>query len=97
MNNRSEYMALKRLENNADYKILEFRWLSLISEIEKSRDNSAARGQESAWRYFAGQEKGAKRMVTALSARIIELEELDKELVDESKYDELLNEIRGVK
>lgn len=95
MSNRAEYIALCRLQNNPDFKVLESRWLYLISEIEKSRDSAAARGQESAWRYFAGQEKGAKRMATALALAIADLESKDKELVDESKYDELLNEIRG--
>lgn len=98
MNNlRAEYVALKRLENNPDFAVLQGKWLYLVSEIQKSRDNAASRGQESAWRYFAGQEKGAQRIILALAAAIADLEAQDKELVDESKYDTLLEEIRGSK
>lgn len=95
MSNRAEYVALKRLETNPDYQALQSLWLFTVSKIQKSRDTAAAKGQESAWRYYAGQEKGAQDIVMALSLRIAELESLDEELVEESKYDDLLKEIRG--
>lgn len=90
-------MALKRLENSPDYAILQAKWLYVVSEIQKARDSAATRGQESAWRYYAGQEKGAQRIILALGLAIADLEAQDKELVDESKYDSLLQEIRGEK
>lgn len=95
MSNRAEYLALTRLINNADYKVLEAKWMYLISKMETSRDNAAARGQEGAWRYYAGQEKGAKTIMMALMLAIRDLEEQDEELASEKKYDSLLDEIRG--
>lgn len=97
MSDRAEYMALKRLESNPDFAVLQGKWMFLVSEIQKSRDNAASRGQEGAWRYFAGQEKGAQRIVLALTMAIADLEAKDQELVDETKYDSLLEEIRGPK
>lgn len=95
MSDRSDYLALTRLRENPDYKILTGRWLYLISEIEKSRDKAASRPSEGNWKYFAGQEKGAKLVMLALELAIKDLEEKDAELVDESKYNDLLKEIRG--
>lgn len=97
MSDRQEYMALCRLKNNPDYQTLMAKWLYLVSKIETSRDNAAARGQESSWRYFAGQEKGCKTIMMALDLAIKDLETKDADLVDESKYGDLLNEIRGSK
>lgn len=93
--NRSEYLALKRLKENADYKFLEMKWLLVISDIQKLRDKAAAGASEGNWRYYAGQEKGAQRIVMALDEAILKLEAEDQALIDESKYDDLLNEIRG--
>lgn len=92
---REEYLALKRLENNPDYKILESKWFYVVSEIQKDRDKAASRPSEGNWKYYAGQEKGAQRIVTALMLAIQDLEAKDAELIDETKYDSLLNEIRG--
>lgn len=97
MSNRAEYLALKRLQSNPDYQVLVGKWMYLVSEIEKSRDRAASRSNESAWRYSAGQEIGAKKIVLALELAIKDLETKDEELADESKYDELLTEIRGEK
>lgn len=94
---RSEYLALVRLRENPDYQVLQGKWLFLISEIEKARDAAASRPSEGNWKYYAGQEKGAKRIVMALELAIKDLETQDQDLVDEGKYDDLLNEIRGGK
>lgn len=93
MSDRAEYMALKRLENNPDYQILQAKWAYVVSEIQKSRDNAAARGQESAWRYFAGQEKGAQRIVLSLALAMADLESKDAELADESSYSKIVDEV----
>lgn len=90
---KAEYMALMRLMNNPDYKVLEAIWTHHLTAVEKSRDNAAARGTESAWRYYAGQEKGAKKIITALPAAMLAMESEDSELVGEAKYESLLQEI----
>lgn len=97
MSDRQEYMSLCRLRENPDYQVLVNKWLYSLSKIQTSRDNAASRGQEGAWRYFAGQEKGAQTIMMALELAIKDLEEKDQELVNESKYDSLLSEIRGEK
>lgn len=95
MSGRAEYLALKRLESNSDYQVLQGKWLYLISEIEKARDKAASKPSEGNWKYFAGQEKGAKIIVNALVLAIKDLEEKDEELIAESKYENLLREARG--
>lgn len=91
----AEYLALMRLSNNPDYKVLEAIWLHHLNVIEKSRDNAAQKGSETAWRYHAGQEKGAKRIVTALQAAILDMEAKEEGLAEEHRYDTLLSEIKG--
>lgn len=97
MSDRAEYMALCRLKDNPDYQVLVAKWLYVFSKIQTGRDNAAAKGQESSWRYFSGREKGAQEIMMALDLAIKDLEEKDKELVDESQYNDLLSEIRGEK
>lgn len=92
---RSEYLALRRLSESSDYRMLEAIWMHHVSKIEQARDRAASRGQESAWRYAAGQEKGAKLIMTALQAAIVDMESKEEGLADEEKYDSLLKEIRG--
>lgn len=94
---RAEYLALMRLSQNEDFRVLEAIWAHHIAKMEASRDRAASRGQESAWRYAAGQEKGAKTITTALQAAILDMESKDDELADESNYDALLKEIKGEK
>lgn len=93
----SRLALFKSLKNNPAYKELQFLWLEDISEIEAKRDVSASRGQESAWRYAAGQEKGAKKIVTRLDEEIMRLEDLGGDTKDEPSevVARLLDEARG--
>jgi len=92
-----DLVLLTALKSHPAYKRLQELWLEDISEIETKRDLSAARGQESAWRYWAGQEKGAKRLMVRLD---IEIERLKEEGADPSNapseiIEKLLSEARG--
>lgn len=93
MNNRAEYLALTRLKNNPDYQVLVTKWLYLISKIEDQRDKSASKASEGNWKYFAGQEKGAKIMMMALDLAIKDLEAQDANLVEESNYEKIVDEV----
>lgn len=92
MNN--DYAALTSLLNIHGYKLLEALWLHQISDIEKARDGAAKRGNESAWRYWAGQEKGFKLAMTALQRAIEHMEKDDDTLQTDDAIDRLLGEIK---
>lgn len=92
-----DYVALEGLLAHEGWAVLERLWLEEITEIEESRDKAAGRGHESAWRYWAGQEKGFKRAIVKAKLRMAELENEDETRKQGDDYDQLLNEIRGVK
>lgn len=90
----NEYAALRGILQHGGYKILEALWLEQISKIEASRDNAAKRGNESAWRYWAGQEKGFKLAMTAVHRAISDMEKEHANLEQEDKIEKMLEEIR---
>lgn len=89
-----EYAALRGLENIKGYQILQQLWIHQIAKIEESRDKAAAKGSETAWRYWAGQEKGFKLAMTAVARALAEMEKEKENIDQESKLDALLDEIR---
>lgn len=95
---KAEYIALKTIEGSSGWKVLNDLWLYQISKIEEGRDKAAARGSETAWRYWAGQEKGFKLAMTALARALLEMESKDEDMqVDEEaqkRIDKLLSEVR---
>jgi len=92
---KSEYVGLKSLENHHGYKILEALWIHELTEVEKARDSAAKRGGESAWRYWAGQEKGFKLAMTQLQRALVHMEHENEDLKDGTKIEDLLSELRG--
>jgi len=95
--NRADYLALMRLKNNPDFQVLQGRWVYKLSQIQTARDNAAARGQEGAWRYYAGQEKGAQIILLSLDMAIKELESDNEEVEASGKYKEIVDELLGEK
>ena len=91
---KKEHVALKSLREHPGWPILENEWLWQVTKIEEARDRAAKKAQESAWRYWAGQEAGFKLAMTALSRALEKLESQgDDQPVPE--YDALLREIKG--
>ena len=94
----SDYFDLKNLENSMGYKKLQALWAHEGAEVMKSMTKAAAKGQESAWRYYAGQLKGFE---LAIGQLLRALEEMEKEgaAEQESQHqmtaEEILNELRG--
>lgn len=91
---KAEYIALNNLVTSPDWGYLENEWLHQITNIEQARDKAAQKGNETAWRYWAGQEKGFKLAMTAARRAIAKMEEADQDLEKDSKIDKLLEEIR---
>ncbi len=72
---REDFQLFSTLEKSPGYKKLTLLWMDDLTEIEIKRDAAASRGQESAWRYWAGQEKGYKRAMMRLNQEIALLQE----------------------
>lgn len=91
---KAEYIALTNLLNSPDWAYLENEWLHQVTDIEAARDKAARKPNESAWRYWAGQEYGFKLAMTTIRRSIQKMEEVDAELETESKIDKLLKEAK---
>lgn len=92
---RAEYLALVRLSTSEDYKVLEAIWMHHITVMEKKCDIAGQKGNDSSWRYWVGQLKGAKTIMTAMQAAILDMEAKEEGLAEEAKYESLLQEIKG--
>jgi hypothetical protein len=89
-----DYFDLKALEKSAGYQKLQALMIHQVSEIEKARDKAASKGSESAWRYWAGVEKGFKLAMTALPRALAEIEQKDDDLREETSIDKMLEEMK---
>ena len=89
-----EYLAFKSLMEDTRYKALEDLWIYHLSKIEEARDRAAKRGQESSWRYYAGQEAGFKRATMALRMAIADIEKKDDNVTNEEKVLSMLEELK---
>ena len=90
-----DIIALRELLNSDGYKILQGIWLQHTIEIEEARDRCAGRGHESAWRYWAGQEKGFKMAMMTLQKTIDDFEKENKPDEGQTYIEELLKSVRG--
>ena len=88
---------LAALQTHAGYKILEQLWLQDITEIEEKRDTAAKRGQESAWRYWAGMEKGAKLIMMKAQATLLAWDLESDEEDDQERLMKLAKDLKGEK
>lgn len=94
---RSEYLALRGMKEHPGYAILCALWAEQFVKIEKAVDSAAARGADSAWRYWAGQAKGFKFCVTAIDRALaaMEIAQEDERQESTSPIDKLMAEARG--
>lgn len=92
---KSDYIALKSLEQHNGFKVLQALWIHQLTKIEEARDSAAKRGNETAWRYWAGQEKGFKLAVTHLQVALKEMEDSGDNEKDEGNFETLMAELRG--
>lgn len=92
---KSDYVALKSLDQNHGYKLLQALWIHELTKIEEARDSAARRGSETAWRYWAGQEKGFKLAVMQLARSLAHMESESDDLEGDGKFETLMSELRG--
>lgn len=94
---RAEFEVFTELQHSDGYKRLMLLWMEDLTEIETKRDTAASKGQESAWRYQAGIEKGYKRAMMKLNEVLIKMDEDGGDTVDKpsAMIEKLLSEARG--
>lgn len=94
---KKEYVALTGLKKFPGYEVLQELWNAQYLKIQEAMDSAAKRGSETAWRYWAGQDKGFKLAVTQLDRAIEQMErEMDEDRKpQDSVVDKLLAEARG--
>ena len=97
MSSAADYFNLKALKSSAGYQLLEALWIHQVTEIEDTRDKAAKKATgESDWRYWAGQEKGFKLAMTALQRAMMQMEQEETELIEETnpETEKILAELR---
>lgn len=94
---RTDFEVLNALEKSEGYKRLMMLWMEDLGDIETRRDAAASKGQESGWRYWAGQEKGYKRAMMKLSAEMALMETDGGETVEQPSdvVERLMSQVRG--
>lgn len=92
----TDYVDLKSLQGIRGYQKLQALWAHEGVKIMESLQKSAAKGQESAWRYYAGQMKGFDLAITQLERALLHMEqEGETENPAQKTVEELLKEIKG--
>jgi len=97
MSDRATFTLLSTLIKSPGYAKLMQLWTTEVTEIETKRDSAASRGQESAWRYSAGREKGYKEAMMCLAKELLRMEDEGGDVLDQpsEKIERLLSEARG--
>jgi hypothetical protein len=92
----SDYFDLKQLQNSQGYQKLLALWAHEYAMLMIGLQRAAAKGQESNWRYYAGQLKGADLMTGQLERALVQMEkegEVDNQGTND--IEELLKQARG--
>lgn len=94
----SDYFDLKKLQQHPGYAKLQALWAHEYVALMAGLQKAAAKSQESAWRYYAGQLKGADLMTGLLDRAILQMEQQGEN--EESEKDlrpasEIIAELRG--
>ena len=96
MNN--DYFDLKQLQQSRGYQKLQALWAHEYAALMMGLQRAASKGQESAWRYYAGQLKGADLMTGQLERALVQMEkEGEGDNPATQDVTELLKELRGTK
>ena len=93
----ADYVDLKMLQGMKGYQKLQGLWAHEGAKIMEALHRAAQRGQESAWRYAAGQMRGFELAITHLERAILDMEREGEgvETPAQKTVEELLNEIKG--
>lgn len=90
-----EQAALRGVQMSQGYKILQALWATQGAKIMDSMMKAAGKGQESAWRFYAGQMKGFDLAITQLDRALEQMAKEDINLEEQKTAEQLLAEIRG--
>lgn len=97
MSDRNTYIILNQLMSHPGWKVLEELWLEEVTSIEDGRDKAAKRGSETAWRYWAGMEKGFKSAIIQPKIILARMEMDEDNSRAENKVADLIQELGEVK
>lgn len=93
---RSDNFDLKMLQGMKGYQKLQGLWGHEGALIMNSLEKAAAKGQESAWRYYAGIAKGFNLAITHLDRALMQMEKEGEGESEATKtVAELLKDVRG--
>jgi hypothetical protein len=96
----TDFFDLKSLQMNAGYQKLQALWAHEYAVLMTGLQKAGAKGQESAWRYYAGQLKGADLMTGMLDRALLQMEkEGENEAFEKNEKSgtDILAELRGEK
>lgn len=94
----ADYADLKQLQGLRGYQKLQALWAHEGSRVMEGLQRAAARGQESSWRYYAGQMRGFELAIAQLDRALLQMEkEGEGDNPATKSVEEILNEIRGDK
>lgn len=92
----ADYNDLKQLQMSRGYQKLQALWAHEGTAIMNGLTKAAAKGQESAWRFYAGQMKGFDLAISHLDRALMQMEkEGEGETPATKTVEELLKEIKG--
>lgn len=92
----TDYFDLKKLQGHPGYQKLQALWAHEYVMLMNGIQKAGAKGQESAWRYYAGQLKGADLMTGMLDRALLQMEkEGEGDNPGTQNIEELLKEVRG--
>ena len=90
-----DYADLKELQMSRGYAKLQALWAHEYSEVMKGIQRAGAKGQESAWRFYAGQLKGFDLAVGQLDRALLQMEKEGESETPASKdVEELFRKIK---
>jgi hypothetical protein len=96
----SDYFDLKQLQRQPGYAKLQALWAHEYVMLMNGLQKAAAKGQESAWRYYAGQLKGADLMTGMLDRALLQMEKEGESEIENKETrtaEEIISELRGEK
>jgi len=91
----SERVALMSLLEDPRYKLLQELWRKQVEKVQQGRDKAASQGRKSAWRYWAGQEKGFMLAITSIDRAILEMDSVEDKSETQIEIEKMIYEIRG--
>lgn len=96
INMNSDYLDLNTLKTSRGYQKLQALWAHEYAVMMTGLQKAAAKSQESAWRYYAGQLKGADLMTGMVDRALLQMEkEGEGDNPGTTNIEELLKEVRG--